>query len=107
MLCFAYKLCHSSHGTIHTPGTGLKQNHGYEAQHGGGKHDTVKAEGELGGAVRKKGAVISPVPGKLKGPQKGYSHTKIPCPGKNQIRVPQHLKEHDKEENQKSISEIT
>ena len=106
IFCFADKLGHSSHRTVDAPGAGLKQNHRNQPENGGSQHYAVKSKGKLCHSVRKPGAVVSPVPGNPEGPQEGDRHFQIPCPGKYQIGVPQHLEEHGKEENEKAIAEI-
>ena len=49
--------------------------------------------------------MIGPVPGQLEGPQQSYRLPEILYAGEDQIGIPQHLEEHDEEENQKSIAE--
>ena len=69
VFCFADKLSHGAHGTVDTPGAGLKQYHGDNPQNGGGQHDAVEAKGKLGGPQGKAGAVIGVLPGQAEGPQ--------------------------------------
>ena len=68
MAGFADKLGHGAHRAVDAPASGLKQSHGNKAKDRGGQHDAVKAKRELGCSRVEQGSVISPVPGKLKGP---------------------------------------
>ena len=67
----ADQLRHGAHGAVHAPGTGLEEEHGDQAQHGGGKHHAVEAEGELDDARVDRRAVVGPMPGQAEGPEKG------------------------------------
>ena len=105
VFCFADKLSHGAHGTVDTPGAGLKQYHGDNPQNGGGQHDAVEAKGKLGSSRRKPGLMVGPVPGNPEGPQKRHSLSQLSCAGEHQPGVPEHLQEHDQEEYQETISE--
>ena len=48
--------------------------------------------------------MICPVPGNFKGPQKSNYLAQVLSAGKYQIRIPEHLKKHDKKENQETIT---
>ena len=87
-LQFTYELRHGSHGAVDAPAAGLEEDHGDETQNGGGQHDAVKAEGELGDAGRKESAVIGPVPGQLEGPQQRHRLPQVLDAGKDQISIP-------------------
>ena len=69
----ADQLCHRSHRAVDTPAAGLEQNHGKQAKDGGGQHDAIKPESELGDAGGKEGSMISPVPWQLKCPKQRYN----------------------------------
>ena len=101
----ADQLGHRAHRAADAPAAGLEQDHGKQAEDGGGQHDAIKPKSELGNAGGKEGAVISPVPGQPERPQQSHRLPEVLYAGKNQISIPQHLKEHDEEENQKSITE--
>lgn len=101
----ADQLGHGAHGAVDTPAAGLEEHHGDQAQHGGGEHHAVKAEGKLGHAGVEQGSVVGPVPGQLEGPQQGDHLFEVPGPGKDQPGVPEHQEEHGKEEGQESVPE--
>lgn len=101
----ADELCHSSHGTVHTPAAGLEQNHGDKSKYGGGQHNAVKAKGKLGNARVQDGSVVCPVPGNLKGPDQLNDLCQVLGAGKHQPGIPEHLKEHGKKENKESVAE--
>ena len=48
--------------------------------------------------------MVSPLPGQLKGPQKGDRLSEIFDTGKYQAGIPEHLEKHDEKEDQKTIS---
>ena len=48
--------------------------------------------------------MVSPLPGKLEGPEEYYDLREIGGTGKYQGDCPKHLKEHGKEENQKAVA---
>ena len=53
----------------------------------------------------KERAVVGPVPGQLEGPQQRHRLPQVLDAGKNQISIPQHLEEHDEEEDQEAVAE--
>ena len=58
----ADQLGHRAHRAADAPAAGLEQDHGKQAEDGGGQHDALKPERELGDAGGKEGSMISPVP---------------------------------------------
>ena len=105
VFCFADQLGHGAHRAVDAPGAGLEQEHGHKAQHRGGEHHAVEAEGELDRPRVESAAVVGPVPGELEGPQQGDHLTQILGPGKDKISIPEHLEKHDKKEDQKAVAE--
>ena len=103
MFCLADQLRHSTHGTIYAPASGFIKKHGNKSKNCGCEHNAIKTKSELGNAGMEQRTVISPVSWQLKCPQNGYDLRKFLCTGKYQEGIPEHLKEHDKKENQESI----
>ena len=103
VFCSADQLRHSTHGTIYAPASGFIKKHGNKSKNCGCEHNAIKTKSELGNAGMEQRTVISPVSWQLKCPQNGYDLRKFLCTGKYQEGIPEHLKEHDKKENQESI----
>ena len=101
----ADQLGHGAHGAEHAPGPGLEEHHDDEADEGGGEHDGVEPEGELGHPGDKEGAMIGPVPGHLEGPEQLDEFSDVTGPRPHQIGGEEHLKEHHKEKDEKPVPE--
>ena len=61
------------------------------------QHHTVESERELRNARMQQRPVIRPMPRQLKGPQQRHRLPQILHTGKNQIGIPQHLEECERE----------
>ena len=86
MFRLADQLRHGTHRAIDAPASGLEQEHGADAQYGGGQHYAVKAKGKLGHARVEAVTVVGPVPGQLQAPEKGYHLRKLSRSRKHQRR---------------------
>ena len=100
----ADQLGHGSHGTVDAPGAGFAEDHGYQAQHRGGKHYAVKTEGELGDPGGR-AAVVGPLPGQAEGPQQSHYLPQILRAGEYQSGGEEHLAKHHQEKDEKAVAE--
>ena len=87
---FTDQLSHRPHRAIDTPAARLEKDHSNQAQHGGGQHDAVKAEGKLCHTVVKDRSVVGPVPGQLKGPQQRDRLLEVLHSGEHEPGTPEH-----------------
>ena len=90
---FANHLGHGSHGAEAAPCAGLEENIYPEADDGGGEHQAVEAEAELGNPISNRAGGISPAPRHTEGPQQLDGFFQALCAPCNQIGLENHIAE--------------
>lgn len=103
VLDFADGLGHGSHRAERAPCPGFVQRHDNQAYQGGGQHDAVETEAELGNPIGYRPGSISPAPGYPEQPEQFDRFLQRRCTGTHQIGLEYHIGEHNQEEDQEAI----
>ena len=98
-------LGHGTHGAEAAPGSGFEQRIHHQANDGGGEHQAVETETELGDPIGHGTGGVSPAPGNPEHPQQFDGLPEAVCSGGYQISLENHVAEHAEEKHQKAIPE--